>query len=949
MKISKYQIKNNLIIILLIITNICLGQPGEIDLSFNSEDTGYSLGRGFSNANVQSTALQSDGKIIVVGQLQGNTYNETLINSNIIRLNQDGSIDNTFSNSGIPNNKINEVVILPDDKIIIAGQFTTFGVQNCGRIARLSSNGTIDLSFNSIGVNSSIEELVLQDDGKIIIGGSFSTGSSSKVLRLNGDGTIDTTFNSGTNTNNTVTSIAIDESGNYYVGGQFTTFNGVAKSKIVKLLSDGSIDNTFAIGSGITNGNVYDLIINKQNAIMVLGSFNAYNSSSANNIIALNPNGTKNVGFNSPFSSGLERYLYSIVQLDDGSYIFGGFYSSPASSFLYKTFENGIFDLNFDEFFQISIKGGVFSVKKTADEDLIIGGSFEKYRKWIGNGIIKISQSGQKYINFNANKGINGPVSSIRAVTKDNNGKYLIAGNILQYNDKSCRGLLRVDENGQADSAFDIGVGVDLGEEDLIISVDVQSDDKIIAVGSFSHFNYILKKNIVRLNPDGSIDPSFITATGTNSSNNGFDGPVTTVHIQADGRILLGGSFTKYRGISCKNMVRLLSNGDIDNSFLIGSGFNYPVQIIKELTNGNIMIGGSFSSYNGTTCNNLVILTQSGLIAPGFNSGQGLSGAYSIYDIIELPTSKFLVAIQGDTWNNQNLDGLIRLNADGSVDASFDLSAKFDGSIKDISLLADNKILVGGLFNKKGIQFCKGLVRLESDGQIDLSFDTGAGVGVDPFDYGNTGVSSMQVMDDNSVIIGGNFSSFNWIGKNRLAKINLSSVGLPLTLISFTGQKELNFNQINWTSSFEVYFKGYEVQKSRDGHNFVKIGFVLSKHAKDNEQNYLFSDTQVNEALNYYRLKMVDEDNSFSYSKILSVSNLEEEPISLFPNPVIDDLFISKGYENNSFLILNANGQLIKKGILVNNKINLKELNVGIYYLQVNSNNGNNSYKFVKI
>lgn len=81
----------------------------------------------------------------------------------------------------------------------------------------------------------------------------------------------------------------------------------------------------------------------------------------------------------------------------------------------------------------------------------------------------------------------------------------------------------------------------------------------------------------------------------------------------------------------------------------------------------------------------------------------------------------------------------------------------------------------------------------------------------------------------------------------------------------------------------------------------------------------------------------------------MSVSNLEEEPISLFPNPVIDDLFISKGYENNSFLILNANGQLIKKGILVNNKINLKELNVGIYYLQVNSNNGNNSYKFVKI
>ena len=56
---------------------------------------------------------------------------------------------------------------------------------------------------------------------------------------------------------------------------------------------------------------------------------------------------------------------------------------------------------------------------------------------------------------------------------------------------------------------------------------------------------------------------------------------------------------------------------------------------------------------------------------------------------------------------------------------------------------------------------------------------------------------------------------------------------------------------------------------------------MLSKHAKDNEQNYLFSDTQVNEALNYYRLKMVDEDNSFSYSKILSVSNLEEEPISL--------------------------------------------------------------------
>jgi len=579
---------------------------------------------------------------------------------------------------------------------------------------------------------------------------------------------------------------------------------------------------------------------------------------------------------------------------------------------------------------------------------LLIGGSFRQFRKWIGSGIVKINISGQKYMNFNPNGGINGAYISVRAIERDNDGKYLIAGNLLQYNDVSCRGLLRVDANGVPDSSFDIGNGVGYITPNSIEAIGIQADNKIVAGGIFSQFNSVTKNNIVRLKANGSIDSSFITATGLNLENNGFDGSVSTIFIQADDKILIGGSFTKYRGIACKKIIRLLANGDIDNSFIYGSGFNYPVSKILELSDGRIMVGGSFSTYNGNNCNNLVILTQNGSVDLSFNSGQGLSGAYSIDDFIELSTSKFLVAIGSlDTWNNQNLDGLIRLNPDGSVDGSYDLSEKFDRSVTDVILLSENKILVSGFFTKKGNHNCKGLVRLDSNGQIDLSFSTGTGVGFDPGGFSR--IKMIQTIGQDYVIVGGNFISYNGIGKNRLTKIRISDVNLPIKLLSFSGKKGINSNQLSWSTTSEINFRRYEIERSTNGRDFTKIGHINSNELKEVIKYYSFIDDNPKEGINYYRIKILDKDNSYAYSNIVSILNGGQTEFLLSPNPVSDYISIPEDALLSKFTLLNANGQFIKGGKIETYKLNVSDLPGGFYFLIIESKDVNNRYRFVKM
>jgi len=260
--------------------------------SNGSLDTAFTLNLG-SNGGASSIALQSDGKIL----LAGGSYNYNGNVSNIVRLNNDGTIDTSFvSGTGfnyVPYSGINSLVVQSDGKIVVGGVFNSYNGTSIGNhIARLNSNGSLDTSFNTgTGFNSSVDSLTVQSDGKFVAGGYFSSynGTTSKyIARLNNDGSFDTSFTIGAGFNSSVTSVAVQSDGKIVAGGNFTSFNGTASGAIARLNSNGTIDTGFTVGTGF-NSFVQSFALQSDGKIVTVGQSSSFNGTNSNYIARLSP------------------------------------------------------------------------------------------------------------------------------------------------------------------------------------------------------------------------------------------------------------------------------------------------------------------------------------------------------------------------------------------------------------------------------------------------------------------------------------------------------------------------------------------------------------------------------------------------------------------------------------------------------------------------------------
>ena len=178
--------------------------------------------------------------------------------------------------------------IQPDGKILLGGNFTTWNGVTANRIVRINSDGTLDTTFNSntsTSANNAVySSIAIQPDEKILIGGFFTTWGGvtvNRIVRLNSDGTRDTEFttNTGTAASGTVYSLDIQSDSKIIVGGSFTTWNGVTVNNIVRLNSDGTRDTGFSTNSGTSfNNAVWDSEIQSDGKMLVGGSFSGFNN-----------------------------------------------------------------------------------------------------------------------------------------------------------------------------------------------------------------------------------------------------------------------------------------------------------------------------------------------------------------------------------------------------------------------------------------------------------------------------------------------------------------------------------------------------------------------------------------------------------------------------------------------------------------------------------------------
>jgi uncharacterized delta-60 repeat protein len=234
-----------------------------------------------------------------------------------------------FGNGDGPNSTVRTTAIQSDGKIIIGGFFTSFNGTSQNRIARLNNDGSLDTTFNpGTGANNEILTLVLQSDGKIIVGGDFSTFNGvirTRIARLNTDGSLDTTFNPGTGANNDVVSIVIQNDGKIIIAGRFVSFNGFSRSRIARLNNDGSLDTSFNPGTG-ANDEILTTTVQSDGKIIIGGRFESFNGTPQNYIARLNTDGSVDTTFNP--GTGADFYVETTALQSDGKIIIGGLFSS---------------------------------------------------------------------------------------------------------------------------------------------------------------------------------------------------------------------------------------------------------------------------------------------------------------------------------------------------------------------------------------------------------------------------------------------------------------------------------------------------------------------------------------------------------------------------------------------------------------------------------------------
>ncbi|MEO1259203.1 MAG: T9SS type A sorting domain-containing protein [Bacteroidota bacterium] len=191
----------------------------------------------------------------------------------------------------------------------------------------------------------------------------------------------------------------------------------------------------------------------------------------------------------------------------------------------------------------------------------------------------------------------------------------------------------------------------------------------------------------------------------------------------------------------------------------------------------------------------------------------------------------------------------------------------------------------------------------------------------------------------------GTFNVFeNNGGANFIATFEVNASALPVAMNSFKAEKRNRQVGLLWQTFSEVNNSHFEIERSSDANNWQYIGRVNGNGHSYEKNNYEYIDTRPHTGMNYYRLKQVDFDGKFEYSKIVFTEFDRTDEINIFPNPVTDYLsfsYLEKTEEQFSILIYDTNGKMILNNKLnTENKINLIDLSSGIYFIQIKNEMG---------
>ena len=817
----------------------------------------YAIGPLSAGPHTIKIVADPDGAIAETGE-SDNEY------SKIINISSStpgpGDVDPTFAATATENNgAVYEVITQLDGKIIVGGFFESFA--GCARVsvARINADGSCDPTFDpglalpAYGVDAAVAALALQPDGKVLVGIFYSRFASDPgqdpnrkgIIRLNADGTFDTSFNASSldvsQGGDGVESITVQADGRVLVSGSFR-YNARTRDNFARLNPDGSVDASFhlpsgfgysfTVTSGLNSASFARAFVQGDGKILIGGLFHfgsKYDPNAPHSLARLNSDGSLDATFNAHVITtdprGVHMNIDALVLQSDGRVIATGNLQAGDGVTTYRIARinnDGTRDPGFADAFAASNLGSIATpflrgLTLQPDGKVIVSGFFNLTAPAVRALIARLKTDGTLDTSFDA--GITGIRQSVDTVALQTNGKVVVGGAFEDLRGAPAEDIFQFNPDGSRDPLFDSnGPGITANVQALVRQPDgklLVGYRSISAGGPITKLNAARLNGIGRLNADGTTDPTFTSPLGSGAS-------VYQIALQSDGKIIISGAGPVIGLI----FARLNPNGTLDPSFVPSSDvqgflalqsdgkilafvnissfsvsigrlntdgrrddtfpdvtFSGSINAILVQPDGRLLVVGSFSGISRNSGfierNNIARLNADGSVDttfdPGAGTGSNAFGSGNVRTLILQPDGKIIIGGDFSSYNGMPRDRLARLNSDGSLDTSFNpvnpTTRSTNEGVDALALQPDGKVVVHSPYVVAG-QRSNRIFRLNPDGSPDASFNPGAVVGE------NARVNAIVIQPDNNILIGGEFDVVNGVPRLALTRLLGSDLGI---------------------------------------------------------------------------------------------------------------------------------------------------------------------------
>lgn len=709
-------------------------------------------------------------------------------------------------------------LLLPDGKYLLFFGPDTLTDQRTGGITRFLADGTLDTSFNFSRAYKTVNAAAPAAGGKLYVAATrylYGVKETEQVLRLNPDGSIDPSFTpatvGGSDSFPDVRQILVQPDSKVLVAGFFPAFGGdAARNGIVRLLSDGTVDSTFATPTIF--GFVYCAALQTDGKIVIGGTFSGVNGAANPGIARLNANGS----FDSSFqATGFARFssttpIRGLLVQGDGQILVSGHLrvgtggTAPRMPVV-RTSTNGAVDSTFNSTSVVSSLGTGRDLLLQPDGKIVVA---------INNSVYRLNTNGSKDTSFRQPSILDATFSPAIAGTPQtlqlySDGHLLIGGFFTDVDPPGTAGfshfgVARFNADGTLDSSL---VSSHRTGMETAPSSFARLADGSTLVSFPDTVHPPISYNVGRLLPDGSRDSSFALSS---SNPNGFLSGGFNAHglVQLpDGKFFVFGT----KADTSYTYGKVLPTGVEDTTFSPESqvpGF----QSASALPDGKVLLSA------GTDAQATLLITLLRLRADGkfdtFSTPESIRSGQVIRDsqgfLNQMYVGSLPLAVQPDGkilflyFVFPGTFHLVRLNADGSIDGSFaettfsppDLTQSFpvvfdpvkavtrqppggvwtaSFPVLDAHIQSDGRIVLAGHFTSFKGTPARGLVRLQPDGTIDSTFSVGGGPQWTQTTETSTffpGVENLEPQADSKLLVIGTFEAFNGVAAPGIASLN---------------------------------------------------------------------------------------------------------------------------------------------------------------------------------